>query len=265
MATLDFISLLCYYLRMTRGREEAFAQFLGVDGPGSEFPQSFTVPQPIHERALDALSRTVQDGHERSLHFRYRKDQWRGGIAVRGTRTSASFAHVNSTIFLPPHIQLHTHPDISDEELEETVESSNMTGFDSASEAEDVLRRALQIMHQVPSSSDVFRSLHEPFGSVGHLLVSSYGIFAWVHKDVRATKGILQNTLGPRYKRHTSFARDRADYVETTDVETFRGVADMDLIRQKIMQTRSSALESAYVCYASEEPEKPELVKIGAS
>jgi hypothetical protein len=247
---------------MVRGREEALKEYLGIDSPSSEYPQRFAIPEAIHELALEGLSRTVQDGHERSLHFRYRHNGWRGGIAVRGTKTSVNFLHTNSTLFWHPHVQVHTHPDISDEELRAAVVHSNITGLESQSQLIEVVAQALQLIHQVPSSADVFRTLHEPAGSVGHLLLSSYGSFAWVHRSVQATKGIMVNTFSPKYRQKTKFARDRELYVLKTDEETLVDITDLDEVGQKLKQTRAVALASIYVCYANDKPETPELIKV---
>jgi hypothetical protein len=249
---------------MIRGREEALSQFLGIDRPESEYPQSFTIPELIYQSALDALSSTIMDGRERSLHFRYRHNQWRGGIAVRGSRTSTNFLHTQSVLFLPPHIHIHTHPDITEEELSATVENSNITGLNSEAEVENVLRQVLQLAHEVPSSNDVSRTLHEPGGSVGHLLLSSYGNFAWVHKDIKATRGLLQNPFSPKYRRKISFANTKSVYVDNRDAAIFSDVSVKDEVHQQLLQTRASALESAYVCYVSDEPEKATLTKVSS-
>ena len=110
----------------------------------------------------------------------------------------------------------------------------------------------------------MFRTLHEPGGSVGHLLLSSYGSFAWVHKDIRATKGVLQNPLSPTYRRKTSFAWDRGLYVDARDAETLSDVSAKDSVHQQLLQTRSIALESAYTCYSADDPEESKLAQISS-
>lgn len=247
------------------GRSEAFESLVGVTPPISveEYPEKLLLPEHVHAVSLDALSGTIEDGRERSIHFRHSDEGWRSGRIVRGGRHTANLFHTNLTVFLPPHVYAHTHPNLTSEVLRTTVENSQLEGIDSPEEHEDTIRELVQVVHRVPSPGDVFRTLNSPTGSIGHLLVSSYGSFVWIHRDIKATKSVIRrNALTPKFVKQNNLARKMKRYVEEADVETYGNVSSIESTIEQVVQTRAKALVSDYVCYLNEDPDNPELIKI---
>lgn len=248
-----------------RGRIEAFENLMGVAYPLEECPARVTLPEYVHQKTLNALSETVQDSRERSMRFSYRKEKWCGGLAMRGTKfedgnARASELHKVSTVIFPPHVYMHTHPDVTAEQVDRSVEMSQISGVEPVN-LPAVVRQIIQIIHRTPSDGDVFRAIHEPAGSVGQLLVSSYGIFAWVHKNLATTKGIRQSTFSPQYRRKMMFARQVQHFVAEADEAALTNISSIESLAGNILQTRAQALDSAYFCYSNEDPENPALTK----
>lgn len=253
-------------------REKALCDLLGTDNPvpPSEYPDELTLPQHLHSKILSALDRTVNDGHERSLHFRHRRDRWYGGLAVKGTQydiasgAHISWMHLNSTIFYPPHVHVHTHPLPDEGDIRNELEKHNsIIGGDK-----ETLRRQLPFIQKssralssLPSGDDVFRSLNEPMASIANLVAAESGSFLWVHRDINS-KALLVNSFSAAFFEKRSRARNSATYIGECDGVAFQNLAHATDIRQQLLDSRVEALRSAYVCYSSKDPDSTSLVKV---
>jgi|SRR5579884_62348 len=114
--------------RGIRERLEGLGMLIGLDlvelRP-TKFPTSFQVPVEIHDPAYEALQQTLDDGRERHLEYNYGENAWRVDVEVGpkelapgGYRRSRSLpSNIYHSTFKRPLISLHTHPRVSDEDI----------------------------------------------------------------------------------------------------------------------------------------------------
>lgn len=258
-------------------REKAFQDLMNAQEviPPEEYPEVVTLPDYVQARTLEAVEGTADDNRERSLHFRWKCNRWKGGIAVRGsqvdratlleTGTKLNFWHQNSTLIKPPHIHLHTHPYFDDEMVSEYVRNSVDVNELGEEVMEITKTRAIDLAHfqvRYPSTGDIYRTLKDPLASVAHLLATQIGNFLWVHRDLKVTKGAYKNTFTREYDWNLSEIRKIRDEMNDFEEQTIDSGLPINEICNKLLGNRINILGAMYVCYASRDFETPQLTRI---
>ena len=167
-------------VRLNRPNAEALKSLLGVDGLPTElldFPSALRLPLPIYRTAQNLVKRTGDDFRERATWFYY-SGEWRHGITMRGSpaKFDAKAHKIDATSAprsrIPFHLlrgwmsieeyrhrglvlDVHTHPDLSDEVLTQLLEGEKLRG----STIRDYEEYWRSIAAPTPSADDVAMNL----------------------------------------------------------------------------------------------------------
>lgn len=237
------------------------------------YPEEFTIPEAIHEVALQALSATLVDERERSVHFRCKDDQWKAGMSVKGPKlgqngASNNVLHTFSAVMWPPHLHFHTHPTMT-KSLIEAVFTSKIPNVNVALPGnQEVIERLVAGNAQssrLASSDDISKTIKDPLGSIGHMLIAEGGIFMWLHRDLQFCKGALVYPGGGGYHKQAQEAHQRKRYVECSDTLTYQeirtGGGPSEKTQQAFIDARVRALGKHYICYVNDNPNESLVTK----
>ncbi len=247
--------------RLRRARRD----LLNTVGSDSEYPNTVSLPNKIHNAVLDAVEETGQDKRERSVHFRYRCNTWLSGIAFRGSRSkdSVSFLHMKLAEVYPPDIHFHTHPVLAVEAFRQDVMSAAEGRGAKISEKTrdrmaDMAMRAHALTTRLPSAPDMYSSILRPLGNLAHLVASDHGSFLWVRREVPwQPQGNRDEWRG--FVNNVEAQTSKADNIEIS----LTNPRDFTASLQNMLDTRVTILDPMYVCYASDHIDSPEMHRLG--
>jgi|GEM_PF-5906301 len=252
---------------MANRQERALQNLLNTDETRSDYPDTLSLPNTVHSAVLVAVEKTQRDKRERSMHFRYRRNTWLGGIAFRGPTSehSVSSLHLKFAELYPPDIHFHTHPALDVESFQQDVmRNATKQGVKINERTRDRMAAMSMDAHmlttRLPSAPDMYSSMLRPLGNLAHLVASDHGSFLWVRRELsRQSKNDHEE-----WRRFADDVEERtgeADKVKISLAEVDQ--AGFALSLQRMVDTRVRTLDPMYVCYASSRLDSPEMQRLG--
>jgi hypothetical protein len=223
-----------------------------------DYPESLNLPAYVYDRAVEAVVETADDIRERSVHFRYKKDQWGGGVAVRGSCNSVSWSHERLAILVPPHLHMHTHPPPNEYLAEEHINWSikhDGQGRDIDTRIADWLRHIEQIF-MFPSPADVFWMLVDRTRPA-YLISSTGGHFLSLFTPDNFDNDAERSSSSYQW----TTANEQALDLNRATAE-LRVAHHTEKPQQEVSNLHAKALAAAYVCYFSKDVNNPRLERI---
>lgn len=264
---------------------ETLCSILGTETlpDASEYPETLTLPEGLHEIMVQAVVKTAGDRRERSVRIGYRDGEWVGGVMMRGTaynkhyEARSNLLHNIGCMAIPPQIHLHTHPPHLKTELDDWIlpaldrhdarcaqKGQKLTPEDREKYYND-MTVIYEAQERIPSANDVQSCLESrPLGTVGAIVASGMGSFVSLRRSVHP-----RNPFNPHPEENSArrllMAQSAYAWLTKNDAGRKLNVDDPASLDNHITYletSRAKALDPLYVSYFSTDIFSPELRQV---